>query len=83
MFIIGGNINKKRKNLNWEYNYAQNSIIPRKNMLQERDDFAITYYAKENQIFVFGGYDGKELLNQCEKYSISNDKWTYISRMTT
>ena len=40
-------------------------------MHQERDDFAITYYAKENQIFVFGGYDGKDVLNQCEKYSIS------------
>lgn len=48
MFIVGGNINKKRQNSNWEYNYSQNSITPRKHMLQERDDFAITYYPKEN-----------------------------------
>lgn len=34
------------------------------------------------EIYVFGGYDGDKELNRCEKYSISENKWTSFKPMS-
>lgn len=50
-------------------------------MNNERIDFGITYDNKRQNIYVFGGLDGIDEMDICEKYSIEDDEWTVMSTM--
>ena len=48
-------------------------------MNQERGYFGITYDSVRKEVYVLGGNNRKQYLNQCEKYSIEKDEWTEIA----
>ena len=50
-------------------------------MNQQRSGFGIAYDELNQIIYAMGGYNGKQWLNQCEQYSVQEDKWTVISPM--
>lgn len=51
-------------------------------MHHERGFFGIAYDNKQDYIYVLGGENGIKKINTCEKYSIQNDKWTFIKPMS-
>ena len=48
-------------------------------MNESRNAHAITLC--KGQVFVLGGFSGKQRLNSVEKYSIKDDKWAQMSPM--
>lgn len=72
----GGSPPKKDARL---YLTVKNEIILKSPMNESRNAHAITM-AKGN-IFVLGGFSGKQRLNSVEKYCVKEDKWTQMAVM--
>jgi len=61
------------------YNIEKQTWIEIDVMLQPRKAFGVVLLA--DGIYVFGGLNGSELLNTCEKYSFDTEKWKKINSM--
>lgn len=57
------------------------TVTPKKEMFQERYSFGITYDEKNKEVYVFGGANGYDTLNHCEKYSLEKNEWTVLEPM--
>lgn len=51
-------------------------------MNQKRHKFGITYDDYNKEVYVFGGEDNEDVINHCEKYCVSKDKWTQLEPMS-
>ena len=67
----GGSPPKKDARL---YLTVKNEIINKCGMNESRNAHAITMC--KGNIFVLGGFSGKQRLNSVEKYTVKEDKWT-------
>lgn len=47
-------------------------------MLLKRAFFSGVFSVCDSHLYVFGGYSGKNDMEQCEKYSISDNRWYLI-----
>lgn len=82
IFIIGGSFEgNKIQKLTWEYDIQDNAITVKADMNQQRSGFGIAYDDVNQIIYAMAGYDGKQWLSHCEKYSVEEDKWSVISPM--
>jgi hypothetical protein len=55
------------------YMLAKNEIITKQPMSESRNAHAITLC--KGNVFVLGGFSGKQRLNSVEKYIVAEDKW--------
>ena len=67
----GGSPPKKDARL---YLTVKNEIVNKCAMNESRNAHAITMC--KGNIFVLGGFSGKQRLNSVEKYTVKEDKWT-------
>ena len=56
------------------YRTIQNEITNKSPMNESRNAHAITMC--RGNVFVLGGFSGKQRLNSVEKYEVKQDKWT-------
>ena len=47
-------------------------------MILKRAFFSAVFSTCDSHLYVFGGYSGKEDMEQCEKYNIGEDRWHSI-----
>ena len=58
---------------------AKNEIITKQPMSESRNAHAITLC--KGNVFVLGGFSGKQRLNSVEKYIVAEDKWVQAAPM--
>lgn len=78
IFVTGGdNIGDT---INTCFTYSQNKVITyKRNMNVARKLHSSVYM--DGFVYVFGGFDGVDIKNYCEKYDVKNDLWVNISPM--
>jgi hypothetical protein len=78
IFVTGGdNIGDT---LNTCFIYSQfNGIVAKRNMITSRKLHSTIFM--DGFVYVFGGFDGNDIRNNCEKYDLKNDTWFTISLM--
>ena len=72
----GGSPPKKDTRL---YLTLKNEITSKSSMNESRNAHAITMC--RGNVYVLGGFSGKQRLNSVEKYEVSTDKWTQMAVM--
>ncbi len=61
------------------YTLSKNEIITKQPMSESRNAHAITLC--KGNVFVLGGFSGKQRLNSVEKYIVAEDKWVQAAPM--
>lgn len=76
----GCNDNDESLKLTWQIKMSKRAVMmtPKKDMNYKRYGFAITYDAKDKEVYVFGG----DFINHCEKYIVELNEWILIEPMT-
>jgi hypothetical protein len=77
-FICGGNFSLRTSYLT---KFWCSSTERKTDMLTEHSFHAIVFDEVLNTVFVFGGVVHGETIVPCEKYSLTNDKWTQLTHL--
>jgi len=77
LFIIGGYDRGECLSQCEVYDPVTNSITQMPAMSERRGRAAITYFVKENSVYVMGGSNGFQDLNSIESFDMINENWKY------
>lgn len=76
LYIIGGYDRGECLNICEVYEPSTNTLHVIEPMANRRGRAAITWFNKDNSIYVMGGSDGYRDLNSVESYNVLENKWT-------
>jgi N-acetylneuraminic acid mutarotase len=82
MFILGGSDADDNFSKRNTYFSRYQRFVEKAPMMFKRAFFASIFSVSDSSVYVFGGSDGQQDLNACERYSLVDNTWQQITPMS-